>query len=71
MILCYFLQVLKLTKTCRDWEKDNEIVVAPTGFTLWETETFKITKVTHTARGTDLELNATVNHTHLGSSGDL
>ena len=47
-----------------DWRKDEEIVIAPTGFSAWETETKKIVAVSNDNR--TLTLNDTLKHTHKG-----
>lgn len=45
-----------------DWAVGNEIVVTPTGYDPWETETFTITSVS----GAVIGLNDSVQHKHVG-----
>lgn len=50
------------------WVVENEIVVTPTGYSAWETETFKITNVNAGGGQTVLMLNDTLRFKHLGKS---
>ena len=52
--------------TVVDWEVDNEIVVTPTGYSSWETETFTITDISETDGHSVLTLNASINFRHQG-----
>ena len=47
-----------------DWVAGEDIVIAPTGYSAWETEIMKITAVSNGNR--TLTLNGTLKHTHLG-----
>jgi hypothetical protein len=49
-----------------DWEVGNEIVVAPTGYNVWETETFKITAISTANNQSVVTLNDTVTFRHIG-----
>lgn len=51
------------------WVVENEIVVTPTGYNAWETETFTITNVNAAGGQTVLTLNETLRFKHLGKSG--
>lgn len=51
-----------------DWAVDNEIVITPTGYKAWETETFKITAISVGSNVTTITLNDTVQFRHLGKS---
>ena len=46
------------------WKVNDEIVVAPTGYSPWQAETFKITAID--SAGTKLTLNTTLVYKHLG-----
>ena len=48
-----------------DWEVGNEIVVAPTGYNVWETETFKITAISTANNQSVVTLNDTVTFRHI------
>jgi hypothetical protein len=50
------------------WVVENEIVVTPTGYSAWETETFTITNVNAVGGQTVLTLNDTLRFKHLGKS---
>ncbi|XP_062574409.1 fibrocystin-L-like [Saccostrea cucullata] len=45
------------------WKVGNEIVIAPTDFSVWETETFKITAIS--SNGMTLTLNSTLMYKHI------
>ena len=47
-----------------DWVTGDEVVIAPTSYSAWETETRKITVVSADKR--TLTLNASLAHKHLG-----
>ncbi|XP_035665204.1 fibrocystin-L-like [Branchiostoma floridae] len=49
-----------------DWEAGQEIVITPTGFTTWETETFTISAVS--ADGMTLTLDGDLQYTHTYAS---
>ena len=49
-----------------DWVVGDEIVVAPTQYLAWETETFKVTAVS--ADKKTLTLNATIKYKHICKS---
>ena len=49
-----------------DWEVGNEIVVAPTGYIVWETETFKITAISSSGNQSVVTLNDTTRYRHIG-----
>lgn len=49
-----------------DWEVGQEIVIAPTGYNAWETETFKITALAASDNTTIITLNDTLKFKHLG-----
>jgi ABC-type transporter Mla maintaining outer membrane lipid asymmetry ATPase subunit MlaF len=46
------------------WKVGDEIVIAPTDFSVWETETFGITAVSN--NGKTLTLNSTLKYKHIG-----
>lgn len=50
--------------TAVTWKVGEEIVIAPTDFSVWEKETFAITAVSN--GGTTLTLNSTVQFKHIG-----
>lgn len=54
-----------------DWEVGQEIVVAPTGYNAWETETFKITAIAASDNTTIITLNDTLKFKHLGKHLEL
>ncbi|VDH99664.1 Hypothetical predicted protein, partial [Mytilus galloprovincialis] len=47
------------------WVAGNEIVIAPTGYSAWETETFRINAVSVSYGNTILTLNDTIKYKHL------
>ncbi|XP_052063080.1 fibrocystin-L-like [Mytilus californianus] len=47
------------------WVTGNEIVITPTGYSAWETETFKIDAVSVSNGNTILTLNDTIKYKHL------
>ncbi|XP_052063691.1 fibrocystin-L-like [Mytilus californianus] len=51
--------------TVVDWEVEQEIVVTPTGYSAWETETFQITNVEESDGMSILTLNDTIQYRHL------
>ena len=47
-----------------DWAVGEEIMIAPTSFSAWETEIYSIVAVADA--GTRLTLNETLKHSHIG-----
>lgn len=51
------------------WNVGDEIVIAPTDFSVWETETFGITAIS--SNGKTLTLNSTLKYKHIGKHNKL
>ncbi|KAL5019598.1 hypothetical protein ScPMuIL_002490 [Solemya velum] len=54
-----------------DWFIGEEVVVAPTGYRAWHTETFSITAIDKVDEKTVLQLNGTLAHRHLAYTENL
>ena len=52
-----------------DWADGEEVIIASTGYSAWETELMKITEVSDDQR--TLTLNTTLKHKHLGKCSML